>query len=168
MSKSIKTELEALHACGDAVEWASQYKGARQRAWEQCERPDWMLWYLGKKVNAGAFDRKRLVLAACACARTSLKFVPEGENRPLKAIETAESWARGEGGVTLADVKLAYAAVATAAVAAYAAAAVAAAYAAYAAADAAARKTAYATMARIIRKRIPKISEAMAKGETDG
>ena len=48
-------------------------------------------------------DRRRLVLAACACARTVLHLVPAGEDRPRVAIETAERWARGEA--TLDEVQ---------------------------------------------------------------
>jgi hypothetical protein len=33
-----------------------------------------------------------------------LTYVKAGESRPLNAIETAEAWARGDAGVTLADV----------------------------------------------------------------
>jgi hypothetical protein len=125
-----------------------------------------MLWFAAKNA-----DRKIVILAACACARTALKYVPEGEARPRIAIETAEAWARGEA--TLGQVSAAahaahaayaaYAADAAAYAAAYAAyAADAAAYAAYAA-DAAAY-AAYAAdaahaalkgMADIVRKIIP-------------
>ncbi len=41
-------------------------------------------------------DRKIVAIVACDCARTALKFVPAGEMRPLKCIETVEAWARGE------------------------------------------------------------------------
>ena len=41
-------------------------------------------------------DRRRLVLAVCACARTVLDGVPKWEDRPRVAVETAERWARGE------------------------------------------------------------------------
>jgi hypothetical protein len=34
-------------------------------------------------------------MAACACARTALEFVPAGEVGPLRAIETAEAWCAG-------------------------------------------------------------------------
>jgi hypothetical protein len=102
-------------------------------------------------------DRKEGVRAACLCAREALRYVPAGELRPLRAIETAEAWTRGEA--TIAQVRAArdeawaadaaYAAYAAdAADAAYAAdaadaaayAAYATAYAAYAAAYAAARR----------------------------
>jgi hypothetical protein len=41
-------------------------------------------------------DRSLVVLAACDCARTWLRHVPPGEDRPRLAIETAEAWCRGE------------------------------------------------------------------------
>jgi len=80
---------------------------------------------------------------ACAVAREALRCVPKGEQRPLRAIETAEAWVAGRAGPD--DVRRAAAAAAAAdaaaaaAAAAYAAAAAAAAAyaAAYAAADAA-------------------------------
>jgi hypothetical protein len=34
-------------------------------------------------------DRSLVVLAACDCARTALRYVPPGEDRPLLAIEAA-------------------------------------------------------------------------------
>jgi hypothetical protein len=37
-----------------------------------------------------------VVRAACDCARTALRYVPGGEDRPRLAIETAEAWCRGE------------------------------------------------------------------------
>jgi hypothetical protein len=107
--------------------------------------------------------------------------VPNGDDRPRKAIETAEAWAHGQEGVTLdmvraaADAAAAYAARAAdaaadaaayayaARAAARAAAAAAYAYAAYAA-DAAARAAAaayaknktLAKCANIVRKYYPK------------
>ena len=58
-------------------------------------------------------DRKAAVKAACACARTTLKYIPPGEDRPLKAIQTAEAWTRGE--VTEEDCRQAANAAASAA-----------------------------------------------------
>jgi hypothetical protein len=134
-AKHFSTVLSKLGACSEAVEWSKKYKTAAS-AWRHCPRGDWMLWIAGRACGD---DRRKLVLAACACARLALRHVPKGEERPRKAIETAEAWARGEDGVTLDDVREAYAAdaaYANAAAAAYAADA--AAYAAYAAANAAA------------------------------
>ncbi len=36
------------------------------------------------------------MLAACACAREALVYLPEGEERPKAAVEVAERWARDE------------------------------------------------------------------------
>ena len=112
-----------------------------------------MLW-IADRIGV---DRKLVVRAECDCARTSLKFVPKGEKRPLIAIQTAERWCRGEA--TIEEVRsaayAAYAADAASASAAYAAYAAAAsasaasaAYAAYAAAaSASAASDAYAAYA---------------------
>ena len=135
--------LQKNHACTPSLEWLKSRTLAE--AWEQCERGDWLLWLAAK---AGV-DRRRLVMAACACARLALVHVPPGEERPRVAIETAEAWCRGEA--TIEQVKEARRNAADAADAADAAAyaAAAAAYAAYAAsspayAAAAAAKAAYA------------------------
>jgi len=172
--------LKKLEACKEAVEWAKQFT-TLQEAWDVCERGDWMLWLLGKKSGKPeSKSRKKLVLAACKCARLSLKYVKKGEPRPLKAIQTAEMWANGDISVSLQDVRnaadaayavdaayaayaaadaaayAAYAAADAAAYAAYAADAADAAYAAYAAAYAARTKT-LKKCASIVRKDYPKI-----------
>ena len=171
--KTTKTILTEMGACSEAVKWAGRktHKGA----WETCKRGDWLLWIAGKLD----IDRKKLVLAACACARAALKYVPEGEDRPRIAIETVEAWTRGEATIkqvrTAADAADAAAYAADAASYAAYAAADAAADAAYAAAYAAA-DAAYAAshkeMADIVRKIIPfsiikqAIAEYKGRGET--
>ncbi len=142
--------LKELNACREAVEWAKDYP-TLQKAWTACERGDWMLWFVGKLSGDKESDsRKKLVLCACACARLALKHIPKGEKRPRKTIETAEKWARDEAGITLDDVRIAYAyayATTTAAAAAAADAADAADAAAADAADAAAAAAAAADAA---------------------
>ena len=157
MKKHIKY-LKKLEACSEAVEWAEQYKSL-QETWDNCKRGDWMLWLLGKQSGEpGTKSRKKLVLTCCKCARTALKYVPKGEEIPLKAIEAAEDYANGINGVTLDDVKsassassayaypsaYAYAAYASAYAYAYASSA---SYAAYASAAAASTAAAYAAAA---------------------
>lgn len=145
--------IAKMNPCSDALVWAENYDSLTD-AWAACERGDWMLWILGKTAGSPRSEsRKKLVLVACQCARLGLPYVAKGEVRPLRAIETTEAWARGEGHVTLKDVKnaAAYAAAcaadaahaATTAAYAATAAAYAAAHAAYAA-DAAAYAAAYA------------------------
>ncbi|MFO0474195.1 MAG: putative immunity protein, partial [Alphaproteobacteria bacterium] len=71
--------------------------------WADCERPDWLLWWAAHSV-----PRQELVLAACDCAELALRYVPQGEDRPRLAIETARRWARGEA--TVKEVRAADAA----------------------------------------------------------
>jgi len=125
--------LERLGACREAADW---YDGRdSEQAWAECERGDWMLWVAGK-LNV---DRKVLVAAACECAELALVHVPDGEDRPRQAIETARAWVSGNA--TLEQVR-------KAASAAYAAAYAVAARAAASAADAAA----YASRAKSLRR----------------
>jgi len=127
--------LSKLHACCDAQNWCDGK--TLEEAYAQCERGDWMLWFAARV----GVDRKLVVLAACDCAETALKYVPEGEDRPRAAIEMARAWTRGEA--TIEQVRKAAAA---AAAAAYA----------YAAADAAAaRATARRECAELVRRSIP-------------
>ena len=168
--------------CDDALEWLRTQPDA-QTAWDKSERGDWMLYHAEKLAGEPGSDARRpLVLAACACARLALPYVKKGELRPLKTIETAERWARGEANApSLEEVRraaaaayaayaaYAYAAYADAAYADAAAAAAAAAYAADAAAayaadaayaaayaaDAAARKRVLAQCADIVRATLP-------------
>jgi hypothetical protein len=98
-------KLIRLCACDSAVQWAMT-QPSLATAWKQCERGDWMLWLAGRLSGPPeSASRKKLVLAACACARLSLPHVPAGEERPRIAIETAERWARGVKGVTLDQVR---------------------------------------------------------------
>lgn len=106
-SEKIITEL---HPCTEAAEWMKT-QPSKAAAWRNCKRGDWLLWYAGKLCKTVS-QRKRLVLAACACARLSLQYVPKGESRPLHAIQTAEAWTKGEA--TLDEVRAAYAAAAAA------------------------------------------------------
>ena len=132
--------LRKLLPCEEGLAYAESFSSL-QEAWDKCARGDWMLWLLGRlsrKPNTAS--RKKLVLTSCACIRLSLKHVPAGEERPRRAIETAERWARNAG-PTLQEV--AYAAV-NAAVNAAAYAANSAATAAYFAANTAAAATAAA------------------------
>jgi len=158
---NLSEQLRRLDACDDALNWVDKNVLDFDAAWKTCPRGDWLLW-LAAHVGA---DRKTIVLAACDCAETALVHIPEGEDRPRLAIETARRWCRGETTIddVLAASDAAYAAAAYAAAraagvapdayaayayAAYAAdAAAACAYAAYAAAYAGAAAAAAADVA---------------------
>jgi hypothetical protein len=137
--------LDSLCACSEAKEWA-QGKSF-DVVWTTCKRGDWLLWLCGKMANKKGWPtRKQLVLAACSCAETALKYVKEGEDRPRIAIETARNWARGKATLkqVTAAANAAYAAANDAAYNAANAAANAAYYVAANAAYAAANAAAYA------------------------
>ena len=85
----LRAFLTARSACRDALEWLGDRDSAQM--WADCQRPDWLLWWAGQTV-----PRRDLVLAACDCAETALRFVPGDEHRPRLAIETARRWANGE------------------------------------------------------------------------
>ncbi len=147
MKKHWTQKLKKLGVCEDAVIWASEQQNL-EKAWQNCERGDWMLWLAGKTAGpSGDTRRKKLVLAAVECAELSISYVRAGENRPAKALRIARDWAIG-GKSTLEDVKSAAADAASAYASASAAYAYASAYAAaaYAASAAlAAADAAYTT-----------------------
>ena len=137
--------LSRYRAYKEVQEWAEAHGGPMEELWRDCERGDWMLW-LAVRAKIG---RRVVVNAACACARTALQYVPAGEERPRRAIETAEAWARGDenleavrAAATAAKRFGVSSASASAAFAAYAAAAAAYAFAASAASGAYAAATA--------------------------
>ena len=93
--KNFSKYLKDLDACSSAVDWA---KGkSLKTAWNTVNQADWMMWLLGKNVDAEGWpSRETVVLLSCAIARKVLKYVPEGEDRPRLAIEAAEKWAAGK------------------------------------------------------------------------
>src|SRR6478609_3414827 len=167
----LMTALSNVGACDEAKRWLAAERlrapmaTKSQERWDACQRGDWMLW-LAAKANV---DRKRVVMAACACARLALVHVPAGEMRPLAAIETAEAWCRGEA--TIEQVKAARDAAwrASAAYAAYAASADAYADAAYAAAyaDAAYADAAYAACSSTLARCADEVRKHIAWSEVE-
>ena len=96
--KTVRVQLTELNACSEAVDWAEKFD-TLEEAWEVCERGDWMLWLAAKKQ----MDRKKIVSAACECARLSLQYTDDP--RVLACIETTERWTRDEA--TLDEVEAA-------------------------------------------------------------
>jgi len=92
--QELLTKIEELKACKDAVVWVTDLEtDLASEAWDQCQRGDWLLWLAGE---LGA-DRKLLVSAACACARTSLLYIkdPQASEVATKALVIAEKWTKG-------------------------------------------------------------------------
>lgn len=98
--------LKLLGACEEAVIWA---KGKTlQEAWTQCKRGDWMFWLMAKRCPNNDATHRKLVLVACAIARTTLHLGPKNDPRPEAAIRVAERWGRGDD-VSLEDRQRAWA-----------------------------------------------------------
>ena len=92
---TLKRQLAALGACKDATDWATKYS-TLAKAWDACERGDWMLWLVSKTLGReqDSDGRKRLVFAACQCARLGLPYTSDA--RVLATIETTERWTTGQ------------------------------------------------------------------------
>ena len=103
-AKQFAALLVELKACSEAREWASGKSLAA--VWKTCKRGDWLLWLCGKMADKPNWPtRKEVVLAACDCAKLSLKHVPAGEKRSRKCLETVRAWTSGNA--TLYEVRAA-------------------------------------------------------------
>ena len=91
--------LISIKACAEALEWLGDRSIVE--AWSSCPRGEWMLWWAARcpAFVPGGDLHRRIGLAACEIARTALVRVPADELRPLRAIETAERFWRGEATV---------------------------------------------------------------------
>lgn len=92
----IADTLRRLGACPESIAYVTPHGNDAVAALAECVDRRWLTWLAGKLMIAGHLDRRVIVLCACASARTALQYVPAGEERPLRAIETAEAWCRGE------------------------------------------------------------------------
>lgn len=90
--------LFKLDACSEARKWA---RGKTlHKVWSTCRRADWLLWLAGRmKGKPGWHTHQEIVLAACACAETALKYLPKKEIRPKFAIKVARKWANGDSDI---------------------------------------------------------------------
>jgi hypothetical protein len=85
--------IKKFKPCDAAIDWIKSLpESSLEEIWEACERPDWLYWL----VDQVQIEKKLIVLSACEIARTVLYLIPKEELRPLKAIEAAEGWCRGE------------------------------------------------------------------------
>ena len=142
---TLQYQLRSMRACAAAVNWV----GTRdlRKAWDECQRGDWMLWLLGRM----SIDRKLLVQACCDCAETTWEHTENAEvlQAFMLAIHITREWC--EGRTDIEDVHearaIVYAALAASAASAASAAAARAARAAAAAAVAAVADAAVATYA---------------------
>jgi len=87
--------LKSLGACRGAVAWSAQFRGA-QAAWEACDRGDWMLWLLARRMGDIRGEKhRRLVKLACACVRLALNREADGQGGIGMILQAVEGWADG-------------------------------------------------------------------------
>lgn len=157
----MKELLTYMNACTEAIKWVGDRD--LQKAWEECERGDWMLWLAGRS----GINLRTLTLAKARCAKLVIHLMEDERSR--KAVEVAEKFGLGQATCEELDeardnaADAAYAETAGATYAAYAAVAdavaLSASYAAYAAAsytaDLAAKIKVLKQCAEICREVIP-------------
>lgn len=80
---------------GEVGRWLDTYGRDLDRAFAECRRGDWLV----RIAMALGVDRKVIVLAAADAAALALRRTRHaGDLRPVRAVEAALAWARGEGG----------------------------------------------------------------------
>ena len=169
---TLSTMLRALGACSEAVAWAKPY-ATLQAAWDECQRPDWMLWlcehtstHRDESVRlAFAFADRAVRVDAVAALRSAglgveadrLAALPTIDSRAAAEAASDAAWAASNAAWAARDAAGAASAAAWAAsVAAGAARA-----AAGAASDAAGAASA-AENANLIRREIPSVDTILA------
>lgn len=88
-------------ACSDALDWIASLPKTynAKQIWNDCKRPDWMLWYLERTIDN---NDQRFRLMACAFVRRTPvgdgKFVWDllSDNRSKRVVEVAELYAVGK------------------------------------------------------------------------
>jgi len=118
------TKLKKLNACKEAIFYVQTQKSPA-KAWNNCERGDWMLW-LAKRMNV---DDKKLTMAKAMCTK-QVKHLMKNQ-RSKDALQACFDYANGK--ITKKELNIAAYAAAYDYAAAYADAAYAATYAADAA-----------------------------------
>lgn len=87
--KFTKSKLLKLKPCADGLDYAASLNFNFARIYNECERGDWLIWWLRKSVD---LDKPKAVKLAIICAQHVLKIFEKkypNDNRPRKAIEAA-------------------------------------------------------------------------------
>ena len=95
---SITTKLKRLGACEEAVTFSKGFKSA-QTAWDACERGDWMLWLIGRKITCAPWTDGRKKILACAmdCAETAKNLWPAAKRDAIAGhMTTLRRWIKGK------------------------------------------------------------------------
>jgi hypothetical protein len=97
--------LRSLRACNEAIRWTKDDAEGETFAeiWGAATESAWMVWLIALLV-----DPETIVLLGCRVARSTLHHVPRNQVKFLAALNIAERWAEGGGGVDSIDLRAAY------------------------------------------------------------
>ena len=84
---TFREELINMGACKSAVEWIGDK--TKEQAWNECERGDWLWWYLRIKELV---TKEQSVMFAKFCAKRAA-LAAEAAERAALAAERAAGWA---------------------------------------------------------------------------
>jgi hypothetical protein len=89
---------EIQHGARDPLDtlsaWTPEHRLAITLAWSDWARSQTNASVVLRTISA--WSLRLAVLLACRVAREALRYVPDDEHRPIRAIKAAEGWARGE------------------------------------------------------------------------
>ena len=89
--------LTKLHACREGALFASRYPSIRE-AWDACERPDWLLWFAGRRLT-GEGDSRTFVRIAIDVARLAMQLFEQYSPKDMRVrdcIEVTQRWIDGK------------------------------------------------------------------------
>lgn len=93
-------QLAALGAPEGFVAWAASQESG---IWERCNHAKWVMWAAGRTAESN-HERRAVVAAAVASARTAVGLIPTKDAAPLRrALAIAERWTNGK--VTIAEIE---------------------------------------------------------------
>src|SRR3990167_6711038 len=119
-AKQFEKLLIDLYACGDGRKWARGKTLAK--TWDTLDRPDWMLWLIGKMAGTKGWPtRNEIILLAADCAEMAMPIFEKrypAEKRVRDCIKGVRDYVSGK--ITLDELKKLRSAAYDAAAAAYA------------------------------------------------
>jgi hypothetical protein len=74
---SLKRKLIKLGACESAVKWAEGFNRAEKKAYDECKRPDWLLWMAIRSKVSAKLIVKCLIELGDICKYTRFKRARE-------------------------------------------------------------------------------------------
>lgn len=90
----ISRRLANIGACHDSLKWSKSYKDPKQ-AWNECVRPDWMVWYMARIDQGGSYTDGHKKLVACYMELTT-KIKSGWDNLERETYNLFRSWMNGE------------------------------------------------------------------------